>query len=1042
MGNYPELGFGIMRMPQRNGKIDWAKSQELIDEYMKGDFCYFDTHPAYMMTQSQRIIKEFVVKRYGRDQYFLANKMPYYGINTYEDYCSVFNRELIECGVEYFDYYLLHAVSRDVYEMHKELGGFDFLQELKRSGRVKNIGFSFHDKSELLEEILISHPEVDFVQLQINYLDWENPLIQSKACYEIAKKYKKEIIVMEPIKGGSLAKADNCSKDYARIALQFVKNLPGISVILSGMSEIEHIRENRITLSDNNQNKEINLSDYQDLISKIKKQNAIPCTECRYCVRECPKGVKIPDILSLMNTYFSPGYHDKTILGRMKILYKSLILGDGAAGKCIGCGKCEQRCPQKIPIRENLEKAKNMFEERFFYTSERNAQILIYLMREYGIRKIIVSPGATNASFAYSLQQDGFFEVYSAPDERSAAYMACGLAVESGEAVALSCTGATASRNYIPGLTEAFYRHIPVLAITSTQPPVRIGHNIPQVIDRSKMQNDIVKMSVEMPAVKDDDDEWKCVINANKALNELSHFGVGPVHINLVTTYSNDFSVKNLPHAKIIRRVQENDQIPDIPNGKLGIFCGAHRKWDSRLSAAVDFFCERYGAVVICDHTSNYVGNFRYTPSFLDKQIRESSLYDIDILIHIGDISGAYFPIRAKEVWRVHPNGEFCDTFRSLSYVFEMDELAFFEKCIEDLPEQIERIGKDKWVHVKGNTRTEPQDMPFSNAWIAFQTADKLPENAVLHLGILNSLRMWNYYRITDSVRVYSNTGGFGIDGCLSTLIGASLTDPKKLYFGVLGDLAFFYDMNALGNRHIGNNIRLLVINNGGGTEFKNYNHAASVFREQTDLYIAAKGHNGNKSKRLLKEYVESLGFIYKSACSKAEYLEILPDFLNSDITGSSVVVEVFTDSEDESEALRLLNETKENTGIVTAEDNTEIPEWLLGLSQKEVVLWGSGHCFIQNLYKVEQYSKVRYVCDNNSAKWDTEVSPGILCVSPDELKNMENIFVVIMLEDAKIAFDIAHQLQMLGICHFDILNNWLKYAAKMEWVVNSDERD
>ena len=259
---------------------------------------------------------------------------------------------------------------------------------------------------------------------------------------------------MEPIKGGSLSKGKN-AKDSARMALRFVKSLPVIEIILSGMSEIDHIRENRRTLAENNDER-IDLSIYQEMQKEIKMQNSIPCTECRYCVSECPKGVKIPDIFSLINNYLRPGDYDKTIYGRMRMLYKNITREGGKAGVCIDCGMCEKRCPQKISIRKELKKAANMLEKEYYYTSERNAQILIYLMKEYGIKKIIVSPGATNASFVYSVQQDSFFDVYSAPDERSAAYMACGMAEESGEIVALSCTGATASRNYIPGLTEAY----------------------------------------------------------------------------------------------------------------------------------------------------------------------------------------------------------------------------------------------------------------------------------------------------------------------------------------------------------------------------------------------------------------------------------------------------------------------------------------------------------------------------------------------------------------------------------------------------------
>lgn len=1033
MGKYPKLGFGIMRMPQKDGKIDWEKSQCLIDEYMKGDYCYFDTHPSYMMNQSQRIIKKFVVDRYERDRFLIANKMPYFGINDYEDYTTIFNQELLECGVEYFDNYLLHAVSKDIFDMHVKYGGFSFLEKIKKCGRVKKIGISFHDKSDVLEDILKKFPVIDFVQLQINYMDWESPVIQSKACYEVARKFGKSIIVMEPIKGGSLARGGD-AQTKARRSLQFVKTLPGIEVILSGMSEIEHIMENRATL-ESDSFVENDSSIYQKMKREIEKENVIPCTQCGYCIRECQKKIKIPEIFGIMNMYYRPGRYDQTIYGRMKMLYQNTVQKESAASACINCGMCEKRCPQKIPIRENLRKAAGMFEKKHFYIAERNAQILIYLLREYKIKKIIASPGATNASFVYSLQQDDYFEVFSAPDERSAAYMACGLAEESGEIVALSCTGATASRNYIPGLTEAYYRNIPVLAITSSQPNSRIGHNIPQMTDRTKMQNDIVKISVEMPIVKDMEDEWFCVVNANKALNELWHKGMGPVHINLISAWSQDFTVRKLPYTRVIRRIQKDDTLPRIPKGKIGIFCGTHSAWSKKLELSVDSFCKKYGAVVICDHTSNYTGRFRYTPSFIDKQGKIGSLCVMDLLIHIGNVSGAYFPMQAKEVWRIHPDGRYCDTFRTLSYVFEMEEYSFFQLYAECFSENnIEKNRISEWPVLKENLHAGSLELPFSNVWIASQTACRLPENSVLHLGILNSLRVWNFYRISESVRVYSNTGGFGIDGCVSTLIGASLANPDKIYFAVLGDLAFFYDMNSLGNRHIGKNIRLLVINNGCGTEFKNYNHVASVFGEQTDLYIAAKGHYGNKSDSLLKNYAENLGFLYRAAGTKEEYNNILSEIVNPKKMEKSIVVEVFTDSEAESEALSILNSIKKDTELVKERKETLPPEWIRTIRDKEVVLWGCGNCFLKNLAKVEQYVKVRVVCDNDRKKWDTSILPGICCISPKELEKMENIFVVIMLEDAKIGFNVSRQLQTMGIYYSDIVENWLTYAHKIEW--------
>ncbi len=545
-----------------------------------------------------------------------------------------------------------------------------------------------------------------------------------------------------------------------------------------------------------------------------------------------------------------------------------------------------------------------------FYTNERNAQMLIFLMKAHGVRKIVASPGTTNMCFVASVQQNPYFEIYSSVDERSAAYIACGLAAESGEPVALSCTGATASRNYASGLTEAFYRKLPILAITSTQHLGKIGHNMPQVIDRRTMMNDIAKLSVQIPTIHDLDDEWAYGVMLNNALLELTHRGGGPVHINLATTYSENYTVKEISPVKIIKRVNIYDELPIInKNSRVAIFVGSHMKWDDELTRLTDEFCKVFNGVVLCDHTSNYKGEYRVNPNILLSQdMYDLSLKQLDLMVHIGDVSGAYMSIKPKVVWRVNPDGEIRDTFKKMKFVFEMEEKNFFERYLE-LGSGIEcdNTHIEEWRREIDKIKTKLTELPFSNIWIASKTASKLPRGSVLHLGILNSLRSWNFFDIHDSVLAYSNTGGFGIDGVLSSLVGASLVDRKKIYFGVLGDLAFFYDMNVLGNRHIGNNLRIMIVNNGKGTEFRNYNHKAAQFGGDADRFIAAAGHFGNQSYELIKNYAENLGFDYLQASSKEEFVEQMDLFVNSEMTEKPILFEVFTDSEDESETLKTM---------------------------------------------------------------------------------------------------------------------------------------
>lgn len=543
------------------------------------------------------------------------------------------------------------------------------------------------------------------------------------------------------------------------------------------------------------------------------------------------------------------------------------------------------------------------------YTNEKHTQILIALLKAHGIRKIIASPGTTNITFIASIQHDPYFEIYSAADERSAAYIACGLSAESGEAVVLSCTGATASRNYVPALTEAFYRKLPILAITATQPVDRIGHNIAQVIDRRVQFNDIVKLSVQVLGINNKDDKWACEIAINKAILALKHHGGGPVHINFTTTYSTIYNTKVLPEVNVINRITYKDSLPDIPNGKIGIFVGNHKKWSSKLTDLVDTFCEKYNAIVFCDHTSNYKGKYRAFAGLIATQENyKSPCCFVDLLIHIGDISGAYMFFAPKKVWRVNPDGEVCDTFRKLQYTFEMEEEEFFERYINIITtEESKNTFITEWKNEYKKIYAKIPELPFSNVWIAQNTIDKLPENSVLHLGILNSLRTWNYFEAPQYVLGYANTGGFGIDGCVSSLIGASLAEPNKLFFEIVGDLAFFYDMNSIGNKHVGSNIRLMVINNGRGTEFRNYGHIGRRFGDDADMYIAAAGHYGRKSHLLLKHYAEDLGFEYISASNKEEYLNNVEKYLNPKIIDKPILFEVFTDSEDESEAIKIM---------------------------------------------------------------------------------------------------------------------------------------
>ena len=541
-----------------------------------------------------------------------------------------------------------------------------------------------------------------------------------------------------------------------------------------------------------------------------------------------------------------------------------------------------------------------------YYSIERNVQILVSLMKQHGIKRIVVSPGSTNVCFVGSIQQDSYFEIYSCVDERSAAYMAVGLAAETKTPVALSCTGATASRNYFSALTEAYYRKLPILAITASQDENRIGNLIPQVLDRTVQPNDIVKLSQHLQNVKDKEDEWDVTLKANRAILELCHHGMGPVHINLSTTYSKDFTVKELPTARAIRRYDLSSKAyPEVTCNKVAIYCGTRLSWTDDEVSAIDNFCEAYNAVVFCDPASNYTGKYKVNFSLVSSQQYESENRNPDLLIHIGNMSDMCSEVgQPKEVWRVSEDGNIADRYRTLTNVFEMPEETFFSRYAANHSKQAMSYFADCHREETELLKRIPE-IPFSHIWVASQIAPKLPKNSVLHLGILAPLRSWSYFNIDRSIEVECNQGGFGIDGNMSTLIGASLAQCDKLHFAVVGDLSFFYDMNSLGNRHVGNNIRVLLINNSLGAEFILFKQLNCSHVRDVQKYIAAEGHFGHKSPNLVRDYATDLGYDYLCAWNKKEFDECYERFVSAEPNDKPIVFEVFTDPDDENEALK-----------------------------------------------------------------------------------------------------------------------------------------
>jgi predicted aldo/keto reductase-like oxidoreductase len=352
-----KLGFGTLRLPliclDDATSIDQDLFNRLVDEFMKAGYTYFETGFAYHSMCAEDACRKAIVERYPRESFCFADKIPTYNLKKGEDLENIFSEQLRRCNVSYFDYYLFHNLGRGLYIRCEELGGFAFLRQKKEAGLVKKIGFSFHDTPELLDEILREHPEVDVVQLQINYLDWDNISVQSRRCYDVARKYLKPVIVMEPVKGGGLAsippEAERLMREArpadspASWALRFAAGLEGVFMVLSGMNTLGQVRDNIRTFDTLTPVSPEETAILAQVTGIISKTAAIPCTACRYCTGGCPKDIQIPVLLSIYNETLA--YGDITY---PRVHYQHAVFGHGKAGDCMECGECEKICPQHL----------------------------------------------------------------------------------------------------------------------------------------------------------------------------------------------------------------------------------------------------------------------------------------------------------------------------------------------------------------------------------------------------------------------------------------------------------------------------------------------------------------------------------------------------------------------------------------------------------------------------------------------------------------------------------------------------------------------
>ena len=366
-----KLGFGTMRLPLTDHEdprsVDLAQFRQMADLFLERGFCYFDTAYPYHGGYSEEAVRQCVVERYPRERFLLADKMPILRVTSPEDYDRLFEEQLRRCSVDYFDVYLLHNLGRDRYPSTERFGGFDFLKRLKAQGLARTIGFSFHDDAETLDRILTEHPEVDVVQLQINYLDWDGAVAQSGRCYDTAVRHGKDVIVMEPVKGGQLAKLSDPAMELfsdfyggaapapASLAIRYAASLEHVRIVLSGMSSPEQVSENTAYMQEF-----VPLSSGEQALAEriaqeLKRSIRVPCTSCRYCMEVCPQNIAIPDYFGLLNLHAVTGK-------KTNMYYQRYSLNRGKASECLKCGLCETNCPQHISIREMLEEFSALYE--------------------------------------------------------------------------------------------------------------------------------------------------------------------------------------------------------------------------------------------------------------------------------------------------------------------------------------------------------------------------------------------------------------------------------------------------------------------------------------------------------------------------------------------------------------------------------------------------------------------------------------------------------------------------------------------------------
>lgn len=550
------------------------------------------------------------------------------------------------------------------------------------------------------------------------------------------------------------------------------------------------------------------------------------------------------------------------------------------------------------------------------YSSLKNIQILVSLLKQFNVRNIVISAGTRHTPFVYSVENDSFFTTYSVVDERSASFFAIGLIEKLREPVAVVCTSGTASANYVSAANEAFYQQLPLLILTADRNHYYMFQQEEQMIPQEGLYSQVAKKVVTLNHVRDEKDFWYTSRICNEALLELTQGEPGPVHINFIV--ENDYPIKQgivkfeekkMPVVKKIQRLTFEDSLSvwkqwakKLKNARVLIVYGQHGVLTQEEQTFVDTFTERYNCVISKDLISNLHQTYAIPTYALCKMLSEEDMKrlspDVVITVNgntISDIKSRLQPYKDSfEHWHVSAKGDVSDPFKCLPNVIACSPMKFFEIFAElgedasnhpyfaEWKEAYEKIG------IHGSLNEE--NIAYSSLYITQQYLKRIPENALLHLANSNTIRLSNYFQVSDSVEVYDNRGTHGIDGSMSAFVGQAY-QKDGMAFLLIGDLSFFYDMNALWNQYVRNNIRIVVNNNDGGAIFYSYPGTHNV--PTLGDHIAAVHHNS------VEMWAKDRGFKYMSCHNKEEAEERLEELFNSE-SDMPILLEAFTSKEED----------------------------------------------------------------------------------------------------------------------------------------------